>query len=149
MTPSPLQTAQDLREAARNVRTHGYAKYNYVGPDGRLCAMGAVGIATGVYLRIPRPYGVWDFGHIPAGANPDGSDRLHACAAALAPLLSLDCKGSCMWITGHKHIEAKHEKIAKSPIDIVYHYNDFICEGGEELATLIDQSAEKIEANLP
>jgi hypothetical protein len=149
MTPSPLQTAQDLRRSAQLVRTHGYARYNYVAEDGTLCAMGAVGIATGLYVRIARPYGIWDFEHAPMGTNPAGSDRLHACAEALAPLLSLDCKGSCTGSTIHKYVEAYHEKLAKSPVDIVYHYNDFICEGGEELALLLIQAAEKLEADLP
>jgi hypothetical protein len=89
MTPSPLQTAQDLRRSAQLVRTHGYARYNYVAEDGTLCAM------------------------------------------------------------IHKYVEAYHEKLAKSPVDIVYHYNDFICEGGEELALLLIQAAEKLEADLP
>lgn len=153
MTPSPRQTADDLRSAARLVRTHGHATHEYVDPMGRVCAVGAIGLATGSFQRLQLSTGFWDFGH--TGLLSLGFDeRTTAAADALAPLLPTVCAdGRCCpppkGDTPYTMADEFHERIKTHPHDIVFHFNDFICEGGEELATLLDQAAEKIEADLP
>lgn len=143
LDPTPAQIAQDLRDAAQAVHSYGHARHNYVAPDGTVCAVGAIGLATGWFGRVVHPdSGIWDFTSPPTGL--DTRERFNASVAALAPLLPQDCGGACTDSPGgfdagyHGHMR---------PTDRAFHFNDYICEGGAELALLLTQAAEKIEAD--
>lgn len=155
MTPSPRQTADDLRSAALHVTTHGYTIGEYIDPSGRVCALGAIGLATGLFERVYDPaITQYDFKNT---CLHSAQSRFAAAAEALAPLLPIACDdGRCHnnfpFTGGFSYVttpEEHHELIAKDPAHVVAHFNDFICEGGDALSLLLTQAAEKIEADLP
>jgi hypothetical protein len=160
--PSPSlpldQTVQDLRTAAQIVAHHGYSRGEYVNHAGQVCAAGAVGIATGYMVRYyDEPTGSWDFRNIAAHgpeitSEAESKARYLQAMQALAPILPIDtCGGGCQSLgpdgptltSYHEHLRTAH------PNDVVFHYNDFICEGGDELISALTEAAEKLEADLP
>lgn len=161
MIPSPLQTAQDLRQAAQNVRDYGHTRREYVGPAGHVCAAGAIGVATGHFIRYTLRSGAFDFVSPPRISVEMRTEKsFDAAMRALSPLTPTACPGECVTHDPNDcthaldapcdRADAYHERLAASTSpDRVYHYNDYICEGGEELALLLTQAAEKIEADLP
>jgi hypothetical protein len=166
LDPTSLtQTAQDLRAAAQAVTDYGYARFDYVSPiNGSVCAAGAIGIATSRFVRYTSDEdGVFHYrepGWIKT--NSPSISRFVNATAALAPLLPTECSGDCDVVCDpnicahvpgepcvsateyHASLEAKN-----MGLDRVFHYNDYICAGGEELTTLLTQAAEKIETDLP
>lgn len=147
-TPSPEQTATDLRSAAQLVQEYGKASLDYVDPRGRVCAAGAVGLATGLFARKLDPRsGTWG---VSSHSTCSSQLRFIAALSALAPLLPISpCDGSCRPLNSLLPLEQHHAKIASNPEDTVFHFNDYVCEGGLALTAVLVQAAEKIEANLP
>lgn len=155
MTTPTLQTAADLRNAAALVTKYGKATEEYIDPQGRVCATGAVRLAVGRYSRITSDFPTerYDFRDNAPG-HPDAEEIHHREWRALSALLPLlppasACGGACCAPESDADLDRAHVKLTRNRRDAIFHYNDFICEGGEALSLLLTQAAEKIEADLP
>jgi hypothetical protein len=148
MTVDPRQTAADLRNASLIAEHAGLARGEYVSSEGAVCAEGAIHLATGVMLLHGYSAGgptAYIYARPQRIAQQDRERRSAAAIEALAPLLSTDCAGRCS-MYWHRH-PAQPDHVVDAG-EKVFHYNDFICRGGEELALLLLQAAEKLEAQL-
>lgn len=118
------QTVKDLASAAGLIRKEGWGQgsFRQVG-TGRLCAVGALYEAVGVRLHV----------YVGELASPSQRERLQAAASAVVPLLGLG-------------VDPDADDLAATR-QLVY-FNDKYCRGGEEMAGLFEQAAEKLEAEL-
>lgn len=129
--PSPRETADDLRACARYVR-RGWTRGQLVDELGRVCAVGAMRLATGV------PTNAISF------LNSLGAQlRIDAMIHALAPLLP-----AATDLVSHRAQITPERRALLSAQHRITYFNDRICESAEELALLFIQAAEKLEAEL-
>jgi hypothetical protein len=139
MTLQQQQTARDLRTAAQVSKAAGHTTGTAVDSvTGRLCAVGALHLATGISRLITdntdqplRDRFLLRFFPVP------DAGRLLAAARALAPQLPEPCPECLRTYRG-----------TDSEVIRLIHFNDHVCRGGEELQLLFIQGAEKIEADL-
>lgn len=148
------QTARDLRTAAQLIRDRGRCTGQLIRNDtGSLCLLGAIGVATETVAIQTR--------------NMEGSDlEVHW----LVPIGSLRGKAtaeqvmmiqeSYMNSSLRNAVRAVGEILPdtldpEGPLesgsvlmDRVWRFNDSVCTGTEDAALLLEQAAEKIEANL-
>lgn len=137
--PHPLTTASDLRRAAELVLAHGFTRRNYVGAGHTLCADGAIRLSVGdikLVFDAAQPGHRYDDTGI---SSMSTLYRRQAAISALAPLAPIEgCTGKCNF----------DHSILPEPFYVdyrVYHYNDFICEGGPALASLLIRAATRLE----
>lgn len=139
----PRQTAADLRNAALVSAAAGHNRLSLIDTlTGQLCAMGALRVAVGqeqiIALAQPDLFGYpLVFRLRPAPMGKAQAPRVSAAADALAPQLPEPCSDCQKDYVGHE-----------GDVRLI-HYSDHVCTGGEELALLFVQAAEKIEADLP
>lgn len=167
-TIDPRQTANDLRVAAHAIETAGHGVADEISyTTGHLCLLGGIGVATGIYGIETLPIGdrrranrftTKPFVFEPTtpadeepcpltltASYPITPPRAQAAIDAVARVLPdtavyFDKAGVQGTFDKSKH---------KDPSFSVYHYNDFVCRGGEDACALLIEAAEKIEADLP
>lgn len=128
MTPTPSATARALRAAAAYVRRHGWTQGMSRNSAGNVCAVGALSHS----LTNGTEFVALDDNEIAL---------YYAACVQLRPMLPLPYSTPPQSRQEEQHIKlyAESQLIA---------YNDRACQGGEDLAELFTQAAEKLEANL-
>lgn len=139
-TPTPRQTATDLRTAA-NVLSHaGHTTGQEVSNEhGSVCLLGAIGIAC-------QDYGIRT-AHLPDGMTvflPKPLENMSGSVMStteVSPRARAAIRAVASLLPAPEHRDPDYQ--------VVYGYNDDVCTGEEEAALLLLQAAEKIEADLP
>jgi hypothetical protein len=139
-----MTTGQILRTAAQHIREHGWMKKNFGSRSTGMCLHG------GIYSALTDVFGLQHDGHMDGiwttlmDLDPD--KYLQADNASTETLIALfkvipdtcDCESI---------VYLKEQHGDPLPINaLVYHYNDYHCTGGEDAALLLEQAAEKWEA---
>ena len=139
----PVTTGDVLRTASEHVRQYGWRQQAFGTRQTGMCLHGGIYSAVAEHNGIELPESIisrkgFDLADVPwvNGTHEQESQRLYMqgddAVVALAPLIpSCGCTG----------VEGA------SQTGVVYHYNDVHCTGGEDAALLLEQAAEKWEAN--
>lgn len=133
-----------LRTGAQHIRRYGWRDSGFGNRESGMCLHGgiysAVIEANAVEYRKPERYHKFDVVDIIADREPVECDDLSRqgdrAVIALAPLIPS--------IPGCRGCELLEDSSFNSH---VYHYNDVHCTGGEDAALLLEQAAEKWEAD--
>lgn len=158
MTTTPenrREAAQMLRQAASVMQQQGFTRHSYLDPrNGRVCLDGALmaaGIKEVVKVRLPDR----TLFHLQGLSRDCPPEKRHLVAvhqiatSALIDSLPSVCRehktGSCP--LGDRSTGTATDQLPAAPARI-HHYNDYVCDGGDEASLILVTAAEKIEADL-
>jgi hypothetical protein len=164
---APEVTEADLLNTALVLEHLGHARTEYVqGDAGTVCADGALRLAT--FCRLDRLFAAPREGTGPLVMNPlyghfsqspedpyhvQLLERYHAAVEAVVPLLPDRCDDPRHVINTSSFSRllwtctANQRTGVLDGISRIHHFNDWICSGGDDVADLFRQAAEKVRAN--
>ena len=157
----PAQAARDLRRSAEVIAERGHGTEELINlTDGRVCLMGAIGIATDTVRAVQREYDWIDDGvgwvlqpTFPSLSSDgdllmstinDAPPRVRDCAIAINRLLPSEIRIPTPSGVDPEYVVPETE----DPVTRCWTYNDAQCDGGEAAIALVIEAAEKLEADL-
>lgn len=152
------EAAQMLRQAAQVMQKQGFIRQSFIEPlSGRVCMDGAlmsVGLQTIVRHRLLHNNEIrFQFQDTALSGSPERCYASHIydiAASALIDGLPSVCRehktGWCPLIP--RGLDRVKPDQLPFGLARIHHYNDYVCDGGDEAALILVTAAEKIEADL-